>query len=1235
MKTLNIKLLIPFFISLFLLGCVPDSLTKFKKDPPKKAEAPAVSNGSSGPVIDPGTGAPVVFTPPTFFFMGSEGASFAFSAAGAANINPILSVVDGSVGDGASNQFKIGCSLYPINAQTTNLPSGLTLNTSTCTISGKPTASKSVVAEFCSDLTSPNQTICESTPQVWDPLTQTCSNKDFVYQTQAACEAKTNKWYGAGSPLPYRVELRYQDSTGAIFNIYATVEIGTYLPLSTLKYTQSDKLLLKVSATPAVLNAIVPVKTTTSTPVGAYLAANLITTQTSVHGIANYVNASQAEVGVKKLVKMTLSNAGGFNPGGFIRASSAAGPVGKIFKKDANNANIVYVENISDDELFFSTGNTVKPNTTYAGFVSTTIVQIDETFLFDSSLAPSMDNDTQFFSSQLSMTQAPTNSYLVNSLNPIKPLKPLVAVLPNNGTLFSTSPKLPAGLVIDSKTGIISGTFLKAMPVTSYTIKATNPLGEVSSTLRLAASLAPVDLNIATKQIITVSSTLFFKENETLFQSITPPLTTAATGKILKILNGNQMAITSLNGGFFQGASLDSGSSFFSEKAFIISDNSCTDTNYLTQTDCEINGYTWSTGPIFYDIALTLSGTSNDFPIGICSDPLQLTKATCEEARIWDTVNALCSDPLYITQISCEQNRVWSSSYVTSTTSGAKGVIAHVFKTSPVPSKDTLFIRHITENALSVSSAKTFGEGDALLGSALTIDEVVGSFLKITLFNNAASFIVGKDATSRKTLAPFDLLASGYIYNKIGNDIFMNDITQSPNISSFKVNETIYSDEFAEAPAIATTITAITHDLLIVGEVGRFLQSPSFVSTGNVLYAISPALPPGLSLNTLTGVISGTPTVITTKKNYVLTASNFIGQSSYVFSMEVRDYFRISNTSSAPSFFLHKAGDTQIDRPCRINARDIINGVGTLDVRCILEAEEEDLHFYPINLRATIGPGVCQFVQYAPYYSWKYPPAQTNPTVSVGTFDSGCNSQVPPTSTQCAGNYVPTGGPNCDGGSILYNEQPTVDTGGGVCGNSGPPIPKLVPCGGAPVNCMVGPVKDLLSDVQLSQGFRSLIYPTPSGFNQTWTFSSPISQADKTNLRVANYTKNNLCTARNADVGAWTTYVNSIGATVAPHGQTTPYYVFNCLDAASQIKARIRLIVRDWDTNYKVDSGIDSYNPPGAIMDTPGTDTFGNFYNRYLDRDDDYDSTGAADYTGGTCAVPNVNTEYRFPRKNL
>ena len=76
MKTLNTKLIVPFITTLLLTGCMPDSLTKFKKDAPKKSASTAPGGTTvvpplvddNGNTVDPTT----VIYPTKFYFISDE-----------------------------------------------------------------------------------------------------------------------------------------------------------------------------------------------------------------------------------------------------------------------------------------------------------------------------------------------------------------------------------------------------------------------------------------------------------------------------------------------------------------------------------------------------------------------------------------------------------------------------------------------------------------------------------------------------------------------------------------------------------------------------------------------------------------------------------------------------------------------------------------------------------------------------------------------------------------------------------------------------------------------------------------------------------------------------------------------------------------------------------------------------------------------------------------------------------
>jgi hypothetical protein len=80
---------------------------------------------------------------------------------------------------------------------------------------------------------------------------------------------------------------------------------------------------------------------------------------------------------------------------------------------------------------------------------------------------------------------------------------------------------------------------------------------------------------------------------------------------------------------------------------------------------------------------------------------------------------------------------------------------------------------------------------------------------------------------------------------------------------------------YSSNPATYTKDTAITNNM------------PTSSGGAVVSYSVSPALPAGLTLNTSTGIISGTPTTLTEASNYTITATNTGGSTTASLSIAV------------------------------------------------------------------------------------------------------------------------------------------------------------------------------------------------------------------------------------------------------------------------------------------------------------------------------------------------------------
>ena len=88
--------------------------------------------------------------------------------------------------------------------------------------------------------------------------------------------------------------------------------------------------------------------------------------------------------------------------------------------------------------------------------------------------------------------------------------------------------------------------------------------------------------------------------------------------------------------------------------------------------------------------------------------------------------------------------------------------------------------------------------------------------------------------------------------------------------------------------------------------VNNAISGYTISSTGGAIasYAISPAAPAGLTFNTATGLLSGTPTATQSATTYTITATNASGSATATFALTV--------SSSAPSFILSSTSETRV-----------------------------------------------------------------------------------------------------------------------------------------------------------------------------------------------------------------------------------------------------------------------------------------------------------------------------------
>jgi len=540
---------------------------------------------------------------------------------------------------------------------------------------------------------------------------------------------------------------------------------------------------------------------------------------------------------------------------------------------------------------------------------------------------------------------------------------------------------------------------------------------------------------------------------------------------------------------------------------------------------------------------------------------------------------------------------------------GAKGRVVYVDTVSKV-----IYIQFLTPNiSSSVPSGATvtpFIQDSTIISNGATIDQVEASNMALTVSSTAA-FKLGSDFTTNSN-------SSGYVYdldttNKI---IKVNEINRT-GTDYLKTNQLVDANEYYVGPASDATIDAVTHDNLITIERGIPRVINANVSQGTSLtYSISPALPTGLTLNVLTGVISGTPTAMSVRKSYVVTAINLLATVYYAFDLEVRDHFTFSESSGAKSFLTHKIGMNRTHRPCRINSADILASPinsSAVDIGCELEAEELELFYAKLKMKAAVGGGICDYVGFTPYSFWQYAPEKTTRTISYAT--NGCTgapgtvmTESPTAANSCYGNYTDDDGPNCDTGVVTVRTYTSAVV-GAACDPAY--VETTIDCGGTKTACLAGPITSITTDTaQLEKGFRGETIFSAESVEKTWEIKSSYEFLDVTNLRNANGVVFNGCLDTRANANTWANQNQS--EIFVPHGGgESPFYEFTCLDAAKDIKARIRLVVREWNKTFKIDSLINDVIPTNMNITTVDP-IFGSSYNQYRDWDDNYSGNGAA-----------------------
>lgn len=289
------------------------------------------------------------------------------------------------------------------------------------------------------------------------------------------------------------------------------------------------------------------------------------------------------------------------------------------------------------------------------------------------------------------------------------------------------------------------------------------------------------------------------------------------------------------------------------------------------------------------------------------------------------------------------------------------------------------------------------------------------------------------------------------------------------------------------------------------------------------------------------------------------------------------------------STFFHEQSD--LSKICEVKVGE--TDLTKKDIFCILDMQELDLYHQSLDLNFNSPSTMCPYVRITPYWFYDYEPphGKINQTATITKDVSGAtityggtegsqtiDNTYHPVSvdstgavSSCRYDYTLGEGPNCCEGTLSVTITDNTATPPAVTQSTNA-------LGGEITNCINGPGKDFL--------VNDKNYPIPqdiptalSGVNDKLTLLAPASLNRSGNLYRANYFKPTDYTGNVTDE-----FSSSVVAPLAVRGPAsiprsgTPYYHFACVDSAGDYIARIRVLIRSWDTMVDFTAKNNPYN---------------------------------------------------------